>query len=115
MILVTHDLAVVEAVADSVLVLYAGEMREYGPVATVLQRPRHPYTVALTASGPSAAHHRGMLPQIDGTPPAPWDRPPGCSFAPRCGHAAPICQTELAETGHAHRLRCHNPVEAAHV
>ncbi len=115
MILVTHDLAVVEAVADRLLVLYAGEMREYGPVASVLQRPRHPYTVALTASGPSAVHPRGRLPQIDGTPPAPWDRPPGCSFAPRCANASPICQTELAETGNAHRLRCHNPAEAAHV
>jgi peptide/nickel transport system ATP-binding protein len=91
MIFVTHDLAVAAEIADDVAVMYAGRFVETGPVADLLRRPRHPYTVALMASSvgdkPPGAH----LDAIEGQPPDPSSILPGCSFAPRCTHASDAC------------------------
>ncbi|PJF09223.1 dipeptide/oligopeptide/nickel ABC transporter permease/ATP-binding protein [Pseudorhodobacter sp. MZDSW-24AT] len=89
LIFVTHDLAVVAEIADRVVVMYAGEVVESGPVAQVFARPRHPYTAALIASVPEGAADR--LVAIPGTVPPPNAMPPGCRFAPRCAHALPAC------------------------
>ena len=89
LIFVTHDLAVVAEIADRVVVMYAGEVVESGPVAEVFARPRHPYTAALIASVPEGGAERLM--SIPGTVPQPHAMPPGCRFAPRCAHATPEC------------------------
>jgi peptide/nickel transport system permease protein len=93
MIFVTHNLAVVSEIADRVVVLYAGELVEEGPVAEVFAAPRHPYTAALIASTPEGG--AGRLSAIPGTVPQAWAMPPGCRFAPRCEHALPACEATV--------------------
>lgn len=92
-IFITHDLGVVAEIADRVLVMYAGECVEAGPVEEVLHRPQHPYTAALIASIPAADRGKvRRLPAIPGAPPVVSDgRPEGCPFRPRCAHAFGHC------------------------
>jgi peptide/nickel transport system permease protein len=89
LVFITHNLSVVAEIADRVAVMYAGEIVELGPVGEVFARPRHPYTAALIASMPDGDDVR--LTAIPGTVPQPHALPPGCRFAPRCGHAAAAC------------------------
>ena len=92
MILITHDLGVVSAMADEVLVMYAGRMVEYGAVATIFRHPRHPYTVGLLDSIIKLSDNRDSeLRSISGLPPVPIDPPPGCAFRDRCSRAIAIC------------------------
>jgi oligopeptide transport system ATP-binding protein len=93
MLLITHDLGVVAAVCDRMLVMYAGEGVEQGPVAALLEHPRHPYTQGLLESLPSRQNGARRLSTLPGHPPDPRTRPPGCPFAPRCVHAMAICTT----------------------
>jgi len=93
MLLITHDLGVVAAVCDRMLVMYAGEGVEQGPVAALLEQPRHPYTQGLLQSLPSRQHGVRRLATLPGHPPDPRARPPGCPFAPRCVHAMAVCAT----------------------
>ncbi|SIT14212.1 dipeptide/oligopeptide/nickel ABC transporter permease/ATP-binding protein [Paracoccus saliphilus] len=95
LIFVTHDLAVVSEIADRVVVMYAGEVVEEGPVAEVFARPRHPYTAALVASVPEGGAERLMA--IPGTVPQPHAMPPGCRFAPRCTDMRPACSARVPE------------------
>ncbi|WP_371584107.1 ABC transporter ATP-binding protein [Streptomyces sp. NBC_01314] len=126
LVLVTHDLGVVRAHADRVLVMYAGRQVEQGPVKGVLGRPRAPYTAGLLASlppddgddagsdglvgpvgggrdhggedpRPAAGRRRRRLPSIPGSPPTPDALPPGCAFAPRCPLVADRCRGEEPE------------------
>ncbi len=90
MVFVTHNLAVVSEIADRVLVMYAGEVVEEGPVAEIFAAPRHPYTAALIASMPEGDAER--LTAIPGAVPQPWAMPAGCRFAPRCDLAAETCR-----------------------
>ncbi|MEY8828595.1 dipeptide/oligopeptide/nickel ABC transporter permease/ATP-binding protein [Sedimentitalea sp. XS_ASV28] len=92
LIFVTHDLAVVSELADRVVVMYAGEVVEAGPVAEVFADPKHPYTAALIASVPEGGAER--LHAIPGTVPPPRAMPPGCRFAPRCAHAQTQCEAD---------------------
>lgn len=103
LIFVTHDLAVVAEIADRVVVMYAGEVVESGPVAQVFARPRHPYTAALIASVPEGAADR--LVAIPGTVPPPNAMPPGCRFAPRCAHALPACEAAPPGADHPEPAR----------
>ncbi|MER7699771.1 ABC transporter ATP-binding protein [Streptomyces sp. NPDC096095] len=91
LVLVTHDLDVVRAHADRVLVMYAGRSAELGPVRRVLDRPRAPYTAGLLASLPQDGPRRRRLPVLPGTPPAPGTLGRGCAFAPRCPLATHAC------------------------
>jgi len=107
MVFVTHNLAVVGEIADRVLVMYAGEVVEEGPVADVFAAPRHPYTAALIASMPEGDAER--LTAIPGTVPQPWAMPGGCRFAPRCDMAAEPCRATapaLAEVATGRSSRC---------
>jgi peptide/nickel transport system permease protein len=107
MVFVTHNLAVVSDIADRVLVMYAGEVVEEGPVAEIFAAPRHPYTAALIASMPEGEAER--LTAIPGVVPQPWAMPPGCRFAPRCTMAAEACRAAepaLAEIAPGRRTRC---------
>ena len=92
MLLVTHDLAVVAAVADRVLVVYGGAIVEDSPVGDLFRRPRHPYTAGLLGSVPDFVRER--LRPIEGEPPELWNLPTGCAFAPRCPYAIDRCRAE---------------------
>ncbi len=111
MIVVTHDLGVVRAIATHVAVMYAGQIQEQGTVDAVFGRPSHPYTRALMATAPGLGRAGSLLAQIDGLPPDPRDLPAGCSFAPRCrqrGHRCSEAPALTAVPGGA-MVRCHYP------
>ena len=92
MILITHDLGVVAAMADEVLVMYSGRMVEYGDVKTIFRNPRHPYTLGLLDSIIKLDDTRDSeLRSISGLPPIPIDPPPGCAFRDRCVQAIDLC------------------------
>lgn len=95
--LVTHDMGVIAETADRVAVMYAGRIVEIGPVANVIHRPQHPYTVGLMGSIPSIAEERERLTQIDGAMPRLTAIPAGCAFNPRCPHAFERCRQERPE------------------
>jgi oligopeptide/dipeptide ABC transporter ATP-binding protein len=111
MILVTHDLGVVAAMADYVMVMYAGRMVEYADVETIFERPRHPYTQGLLESVIRLEDTReAELEPIPGMPPDLSRLPTGCSFAPRCPSAAEVCverYPELRGSANGHRVACH--------
>ncbi len=92
MILITHDLGVVSAMADDVLVMYSGRTVEYGDVDTIFRNPRHPYTRGLMDSIIRLDEARDSeLYSIPGLPPVPIDPPPGCAFRARCPRATGTC------------------------
>jgi oligopeptide transport system ATP-binding protein len=84
LILITHDLGVVNEVADNVAVMYAGEIVERGTVDDVFTRPAHPYTDGLMSSVPQVEAKGGRLQPIPGQPPNLARIPSGCPFHPRC-------------------------------
>lgn len=94
MILITHDLAVVAQVTQTVAVMYAGRVVEKGPTQDVIARPQHPYTQGLIAALPQSGGHGRRLNQIPGMMPTLKDIPPGCAFNPRCPQVMEICRTE---------------------
>ncbi len=94
MILVTHDMAVVAYACDRVAVMYAGRIVESGPVADVLERPLHPYTMGLTHAFPDVHGGSSALVPIEGSPPSLVDPPNGCRFAARCPFAQARCNAE---------------------
>lgn len=96
-LLISHDIGVVAAVCDRVVVMYAGRVVEELPVADLRAgRALHPYTRALLAATPSLEEERPLAP-IAGRPPLPAQRPPGCAFAPRCELARDLCTQERPE------------------
>lgn len=112
---ITHDLGLVADFCDRVYVMYAGQIVEEGPVSTIFDRPRHPYTAALLAATPSATTRVDRLDAIPGQIPMAGDMPAGCVFAPRCAFAREACGQlpSLQEISRNHRLRCFYPLEAA--
>jgi peptide/nickel transport system ATP-binding protein len=112
LIWISHDLAVVSALASRVLVMYAGRVVEHGPTAAVLRMPRHPYTQGLLNSLPARAHPGEELVQIPGQPPSLAALPIGCAFSPRCPRADAVCKEAPAMTqAEARGWRCHHPLE----
>jgi oligopeptide/dipeptide ABC transporter ATP-binding protein len=92
LLLITHDVGVVAGMADTVAVVYAGRVVEYGPTRDVLKFPRHPYTRGLLESVPDPGVPRGTrFETLPGAPPDLAALPTGCSFADRCAWAAPVC------------------------
>ncbi len=92
--LVTHDMGVIAETADRVAVMYAGRIAEIGPVADVIHRPQHPYTVGLMGSIPSLVAEAERLTQIDGAMPRLTAIPKGCAFNPRCPRVFDRCRVE---------------------
>ena len=94
-ILITHDLGVVGEIADYVVVMYLGEMVEFGDVYTIFENPSHPYTKDLLASIPTInMPWNERLKPIEGTVPTLMNRPKGCAYHPRCKNTMEICRTE---------------------
>ena len=105
---VTHDLGVVAQTCDRVNVMYAGRIVESGDVRRILNKPQHPYTVALMESVPRLGEKRDRLYQIAGQPPDLLKLPPGCPFYDRCPLRMDICRAEyppatpVGRDGHVH-------------
>jgi len=89
---ITHDLAVVAQLCDSVYVMYAGHIVEEGPTRAVLRHPAHPYTRALLRSLPELGHPKQALAAISGNVPDLAHPPAGCAFRPRCAAAHDACR-----------------------
>ncbi|MBC5811624.1 MAG: ABC transporter ATP-binding protein, partial [Candidatus Eremiobacteraeota bacterium] len=110
-ILITHDLGVVAETCKNVLVMYAGNLVEYGNAGQIFEAPRHPYTMGLLSSLPrlDAAGGNQRLVPIEGQPPNMLRLPAGCTFAPRCKYRMPICDTPvpLYDFGDGHVARCY--------
>ena len=96
-LLITHDMGVIAETADRVAVMYAGRIAEIGPVAAVVNRPKHPYSAGLMGSIPTVERRLDKLPQIRGAMPRPGAVPHGCAFAPRCAHTRDLCRAERPE------------------
>jgi peptide/nickel transport system ATP-binding protein len=92
--LVTHDMGVIAETCDRVAVMYAGRIAEVGPVADVIHRPAHPYSVGLMGSIPAMDEDRERLMQIDGAMPRLNAIPKGCAFNPRCPKVMDRCKQE---------------------
>jgi len=108
-ILITHDLGVVAEVCDRVVVMYAGEVVEEGPVAEVFRDPRHPYTQGLLQAVPRLGEVKDKLAVIPGTVPSPVSWPVGCRFHTRCPYGWDLCVKEhpdLFDAGESQRSRC---------
>ncbi|MEX0807369.1 MAG: ABC transporter ATP-binding protein [Dongiaceae bacterium] len=109
-IVITHDFGMVRALANRVIVMYAGRIQEVGDVDQVLERPMHPYTKALIASVPDPERATKRFFQVRGQPPDLLRLPRGCKFADRCDLAMDICRgTEppLAVAADGSGVRCH--------
>ncbi|MCU1501307.1 MAG: oligopeptide/dipeptide transporter, ATPase subunit [Ilumatobacteraceae bacterium] len=89
-IFISHDLAVVEHIADRVAVMYLGRIVEEGPAKTLWREPMHPYTRALLSAMPGYAQERIIL---SGDPPSPVNLPSGCRFRTRCPDAITACES----------------------
>jgi peptide/nickel transport system permease protein len=110
LLLITHDIALVSEYADQMLVLYAGEVCEYGPVRQVIAEPRHPYTQALLESVPRVEDPAERLEAIPGELPDPRQERDGCPFAARCPSVMDVCHTVTPppyDIGPGHLAACH--------
>jgi peptide/nickel transport system ATP-binding protein len=113
---ITHNLGVIAQIADTVAIMYLGQVVEYGPVREILRNPQHPYTADLLRAVPQLGKTMGQrLVAIEGSIPSPFTRLPGCPFHPRCSRfIAGRCDqampsvTSVAE-GHTVRCFLHEP------
>lgn len=114
MILITHDLGIVAETCDTVAVIYAGKIVEYGTLEDIFDNPKHPYTIGLFGSLPEVAEGQPRLNSIKGLPPDPTNLPEGCAFWPRCPHATDACRKTIPNTEitPGHFVRCIKEVEA---
>jgi len=112
---ITHDLGVINQMADDVIVMYCGEVVEMAESKTIFQSAKssHPYTEGLLHSIPRLDTPIGArLDAIPGSVPHPLDLPPGCKFAPRCKYRTEKCEKEhpdLIEVAPNHKVRCFYP------
>ena len=111
MIWITHDLAVVAGLADTISVMYAGLIVEQGPIDDVLDCPAHPYTVGLLSSIPGQNTRGKLLRQIPGMAPSLLKLPSGCSFQDRCSEVSDKCGhvPEITRPFAGRNIRCFNP------
>jgi peptide/nickel transport system ATP-binding protein len=109
-ILISHDLALVAQMSDSVAIMYAGKIVEYGASKSVYITPLHPYTLGLEKAFADIRKPRQPLVSIPGFPPDLVAPPTGCRFNPRCPYAKEICTLEepaLIEAEPGHLVACH--------
>jgi peptide/nickel transport system ATP-binding protein len=108
---ITHNISVVEYIADEVAVMYLGRIVERGSVDDILENPRHPYTQALLSAGPvvDLESKRHIIP-LHGDLPSPANPPRGCHFHPRCPHVMQVCRESYPGTSifnSTHTTRCY--------
>jgi dipeptide transport system ATP-binding protein len=111
---ISHNLAVVEHIADEVLVMYLGKTVEHGSKRDIFKRPLHPYTKALLASTPRidpAQRQQRII--LSGELPSPLAPPPGCAFNNRCPHASAQCRQQIPplHTFEGRQVACHRIAE----
>ena len=118
---ITHDLGVINQMADDVAIMYCGQVVETAPVEYIFQDKSlyiHPYTEGLLNSIPSLSSSRNeKLDVIPGSVPHPLDLPKGCKFAPRCKYATEKCRNEeppLVQVEAHQTVRCFYPKKGAH-
>jgi len=111
---ISHDLNVVQYIANRVAVMYLGKIVEVGPAESLFKSPRHPYTQALIAANPIPDPDIGHdAPPLEGDVPSALNPPPGCRFHTRCPVAVARCSTtepamvETTSPGGAHQVWCH--------
>ena len=107
---VSHNLAVVNHMADRVAVMYLGRLIESAPARSLFRAPAHPYTQALLAEAPTLKAQKRKFIPIRGEMPSPLSPPSGCHFHPRCPHAMPRCSQEiprLRSIAAGHATACH--------
>jgi peptide/nickel transport system ATP-binding protein len=110
---ISHDLAVVEAVSDRVVVLYFGSVVEVGEAKAIFSRPRHPYTRLLSDSAPKVGRPLEAPEGRETELPDPLDPPPGCPFAPRCPRVTDLCREQdppLEPKAPGQLAACHHPL-----
>ncbi len=110
-VFISHNLSVVEHIADRVMVMYLGRVVEFAPKATLFTQALHPYTKALLSATPSIdPARRAAKIRISGEPPSPLDPPGGCTFHKRCPYASERCRTEVPELRPlgGHQVACHH-------
>jgi peptide/nickel transport system ATP-binding protein len=95
-IFITHDLGVINEMADDVIVMYCGQIVENAPVSVIFSKGKysHPYTEGLMTSIPRLSTEKDRLEAIPGSVPHPLDLPKGCKFGPRCKYATEKCVNE---------------------
>ena len=110
---ISHDLAVVQYMADRIGVMYLGRIVEEGPASEVVKNPKHPYTKALIDSipvpDPEFVHDESAI-KLTGEPPSAVNPPEGCRFRPRCPFAGEECKVQPTLTDETHRVACHHPL-----
>ncbi|MBV7409316.1 ABC transporter ATP-binding protein [Maritimibacter sp. DP1N21-5] len=110
---ISHDLAVVEAVSDRIVVLYFGAVVEIGRAQEVFANPRHPYTKLLADSAPVVGRPLTAPEQKSSELPDPLNPPPGCAFATRCPRATDVCRERdpaLEQVGEDQYAACFHPL-----
>ncbi len=109
---ISHDLSVVEHIADRVVIMYLGRVVESAPTEQLFENPTHPYTRALLAEAPRLDQRKRDFAPIKGEIPSPLNPPPGCHFHPRCPSASDRCKSErpaLEQVADGRIAACHHP------
>ncbi|MFQ6128526.1 MAG: ABC transporter ATP-binding protein [Thermoplasmata archaeon] len=94
MMIITHDISVVAEVAETIGIMYAGKLFEFGDIVSIFEQSANPYTIGLKGAFPSIKGKRKRLSSIPGSPPDLSEPPLGCRFHPRCKFAQEICRRE---------------------
>ena len=107
---ISHDLSVVEHIADRIVIMYLGRVVEAAETEALFANPQHPYTQALLAEIPRLDQRKRAFTPIAGEIPSPLDPPPGCHFHPRCPRVMDICKIKNPATisgDSGRQLSCH--------
>jgi dipeptide transport system ATP-binding protein len=112
LVLITHNMGVVQEMAQRVCVMYAGQVLEERSAEALFGDPQHPYTAALLAAMPERSQGAAKLASIPGVVPGLYDRPAGCLFAPRCAYASAYSRDVAPplREWRGGRVRCHHPL-----
>ncbi|ARU00859.1 putative D,D-dipeptide transport ATP-binding protein DdpF [Yoonia vestfoldensis] len=113
-VIITHNLNILRHIADRIAVMYLGRIVEIGPVAQIMEKPRHPYTAALMSANPEPdPTTRRQRIVLQGETPALTARPRGCEFHPRCPAVRADCSSRVPQltTKGTSAVSCHYPIQ----
>ncbi|MFI3301321.1 MAG: ABC transporter ATP-binding protein [Candidatus Gastranaerophilales bacterium] len=105
-LLITHDLSVIEYLADRVAIMYLGEIVELGKIKEIFNSPKHPYTKALLSSIPQMNNNENKKIILKGDLPSPNELPNGCKFNTRCPFVSPKCYEESPSSTNISKTHC---------